>query len=280
MMKTLGYYNGEVDTLENIKVPMLDRGCYFGDGVYEATLARNHHIFAIEEHIERIFQSAGLVDINIPCTKGEMKAILEEMVHKMDDSEVLVYWQVTRGTGIRSHIYTKEMQGNLWIMITPKQIAGRDRKLKLVSMDDTRYLHNNVKTLNLIPAVLYGTKAHDQGYDECVLHRNGRVTECSHSNLSILKDGCFISAPCDELILGGIARKHLIEACHHLHIPVKEQPFTLTQLMEADEIIVSSSGSLCAYAESIDSIPVGGKDRALFLKLQDYIYNEFYEETK
>lgn len=279
-MKTLGYYNGEVDLLENIKVPMLDRGCYFGDGVYEATLARNRHIFAIDEHIERIFQSARLVEINIPCSKEEMKQTLQKMVDQMDDEEVIVYWQITRGSGIRNHVYPADMVGNFWIMITPKQIGEKDRSLKLVSMPDTRYLHNNVKTLNLIPAVLYGTKAHNEGYDECVLHRDGRVTECSHSNLSMLKDGCFYTAPCDALILGGIARKHLIEACHHLNIKVVEHPFTLAQLFEADEIIVSSSGSLCAYVESIDGKPVGGKDRSLFHALQDYIYDEFYQATK
>ena len=64
-MKTLGYYNGKIDELDRITVPMLDRGCYFGDGVYDATYSRNYKIFALDEHIDRIYNSAALLRIEI-----------------------------------------------------------------------------------------------------------------------------------------------------------------------------------------------------------------------
>ncbi|MBQ3179932.1 MAG: aminotransferase class IV, partial [Firmicutes bacterium] len=99
-MKTLGYYNGKFDEVENMMIPMNDRACYFGDGVYDATLARNYKIFAIDEHIDRFYNSAGLLRINIPYTKDEMKALLQEMVNKVETGNLFVYWQVTRGTGM------------------------------------------------------------------------------------------------------------------------------------------------------------------------------------
>ncbi|NMC58044.1 MAG: D-amino acid aminotransferase, partial [Candidatus Methanofastidiosa archaeon] len=102
-MKNLGYYNGEYDLIENMKIPMNDRVCYFGDGVYDATYSRNHNIFALDEHIDRFFNSAGLLQIKIPYTKDELKALLKEMVKKVDSGEQFVYWQVTRGTGMRNH---------------------------------------------------------------------------------------------------------------------------------------------------------------------------------
>lgn len=95
-MENLGYYNGEYDLIENMKIPMNDRVCYFGDGVYDATYSRNHNIFALDEHIDRFFNSADLLQIKIPCTKDQLKDILKEMVKKVHSGEQFVYWQITR----------------------------------------------------------------------------------------------------------------------------------------------------------------------------------------
>ena len=75
-METLGYYNGKIGEIAEMSVPMLDRACYFGDGVYDATYARNHKIYCLDEHMDRFFNSAGLLRIEIPYTKAELKALL------------------------------------------------------------------------------------------------------------------------------------------------------------------------------------------------------------
>ena len=243
-MKNLGYYNGTFGPLETMTVPMLDRVCYFGDGVYDATYSRNHIIFALDEHIDRFYNSAGLLQIKIPMEKQQMKTLLEEMVGKVDSGEQFVYWQVTRGTGIRNHAFPKEGTGNIWIMLKPASIKDTYQKIRVITLEDTRFLHCNIKTLNLIPSVMAAQKTEEAGCDEAVLHRGERVTECAHSNVSILKNGVFQTAPTDHLILPGIARAHLIKACKALDIPVDEHPFTLAEMKGADEIIVSSSGSL------------------------------------
>lgn len=199
-MKTLGYYNGKYGELDEMSIPMNDRVCWFGDGVYDAGPARNGKIFAIDEHIDRFFNSAGLLDIVMPVTKPELKQLLQEMVDKMDDTELFVYYQVTRGTGIRNHAYT-EGAGNLWIMIIPQVIGDCKEPIKLITQPDTRFLHCNIKTLNLIPSCVASEKAKKAGCQETVFYRPGnRVTECAHSNVSILKDGKFITAPTDNLI--------------------------------------------------------------------------------
>ena len=113
-MKTLGYYNGTYDELDRMMVPMNDRVCYFGDGVYDAGPCRNYHIFAIDEHIDRFFNNAALLEIRMPCTKAELKALLQELVQKLDTGDLFVYYQVTRGTGMRDHPFT-EGTGNLWV---------------------------------------------------------------------------------------------------------------------------------------------------------------------
>lgn len=278
-MKNLGYYNGKFGEIEEMSIPMNDRVCFFGDGVYDATYSRNYRIFTLDEHVDRFYNSASLLGMNITETKEELKAILNEMVGKMDTGENFVYWQVTRGTAIRNHVFPENAKTNLWITISHKDIVDTYKKVKLITMEDTRFLHCNIKTLNLIPSVIASEKAKQAGCDETIFHRGERVTECAHSNVHIIKDGVFRTAPTDNLILPGIARAHLIKACKKLGIPVSEEPYTLTELMNADEIIISSAGSLCLAAEEIDGKRVGGKAPEILKRLQDEVLREFMEET-
>ena len=280
-MKNLGYYNGEYDLIENMKIPMNDRVCYFGDGVYDATYSRNHNIFVLDEHIDRFFNSAGLLQIKIPYTKEELKNLLKEMVKKVDSGEQFVYWQVTRGTGMRNHAFLgDEVKANLWIILKPLKIKDMSQKIKLITLEDTRFLHCNIKTLNLLPSVIAAQKTEEAGCQEAVFHRGDRVTECAHSNVSIIKDGIFKTAPTDNLILPGIARAHIIKMCKKFEVPVNESPFTLKELMDADEVIVTSSGQFCMAACEIDGKPVGGKATEIVKKLQDALLEEYLEETK
>lgn len=278
-MKTLGYYNGKYGELEEMSIPMNDRVCWFGDGVYDAGPSRNYKIFAIDEHIDRFFNSAGLLDIEMPVTKEELKELLQEMVNKMDTGNLFVYYQVTRGNGVRNHAYTKG-PGNLWIMLKPAEISDGIEPIKLITVEDTRFLHCNIKTLNLIPSCVATEKAKKAGCQEAVFYRaGGRVTECAHSNVHIIKDGKLVTAPTDNLILPGIARAHLISMCKKLGISVSETPYTLKELFEAEEVLVTSSSNLCLHACEIDGKPVGGKNPELLEKIRSALLGEFYEKT-
>ena len=279
-MENLGYYNGTVDLIENIRIPMTDRVCYFGDGVYDATYAHNHKIFDLKNHIDRFFNSAGLMRMDIGMSKEEVGALLEEMVKKVDAQTQFVYWQVTRGSEIRNHAWKDGIKGNLWIMIKPASITDLSQKIKVISREDTRFLHCNVKTLNLLPSVLAAKEAEEAGCQECIFHRGDIVTECAHSNVSILKDGVLKTHPTDHLLLPGIARIHLIAMCKELGIPVDECNYTMKELMDADEVIVHSSGTFAVGVESVDGIPVGGKAPELLKKLQDALTAEFLAATQ
>ena len=162
----------------------------------------------------------------------------------------------------------------------PGKNSNPDRALKLTATEDIRFLHCNIKTLNLLPNVMAAQKAEEAGCDECIFHRGDIVTECAHSNVSILKDGVFITHPTDHYILPGISRMHLIQECKRLGIPVDETPFTMKELYEADEIIVSSSTKLIVRACELEGKPVGGKAPELFKKLQDAYLERFQKETE
>lgn len=279
-MENLGYYNGKFGTLDEMMIPMDDRVCWFGDGVYDAGPCRNYNIFAIDEHIERFFNSAALLDIVMPVTKQELKDLLNEMVKKVDTGDLFVYYQVTRGTGIRDHAFTKG-PGNLWIMLKPAKISDGIEPIRLITVEDTRFYHCNIKTLNLIPSVMATEKAKEAGCQEAVFYRpGGRVTECAHSNVHIIKDGKLYTAPTDNLILPGIARAHLIKMCKKLNIAVSETSYTLDDLFNAEEVIVTSSSNLCLHACEIDGRPVGGKQPEMMELLRKSLLDEYIEATR
>ncbi|MGN0131428.1 MAG: aminotransferase class IV [Lachnospiraceae bacterium] len=278
-MENLGYYNGKFGPLDEMTIPMNDRVHWFGDGVYDAGPCRNYHIFAIDEHIDRFFNSAALLDIVMPVTKQELKDLLNDLVKKVDTGDLFVYFQVTRGTGIRNHAYT-EGPGNLWVMLKPETISDGIEPIKLITVEDTRFYHCNIKTLNLIPSVLATEKAKRAGCQEAVLYRpGGRVTECAHSNVHIIKDGKLYTAPTDNLILPGIARAHLIKKCKELGIAVSETPYSLNDLFTAEEVLVTSSSNLCLHACEIDGKPVGGKQPEMLEKIRKALMDEFMEAT-
>ena len=278
-MKTLGYYNGKIDELDKITVPMLDRACYFGDGVYDVTFCRNYKIYKLREHIERIFQSTALLQIHPAITSDELCELLQGLVKKLDSGDLWVYFQFSRGTDFRNHAFPENANPNLWIMIRPGAIKDTYRQLRVITREDTRALHCNIKSLNLIPSVMATQACTEAGVDECILHRNDTVTECAHSNVSILKNGTLITHPANKLILAGTGRAHLMSACQHFEIPVVERPFTLNELKTADEVILTSASALCMRIVEVDGAPVGQKAPHTLKTLQDYLLNDFLTET-
>ena len=280
VMRNLGYYNGEIGLIEEMRVPMTDRGFYFGDGIYDAAYSRNHVIYALDEHIDRFFGNLERLDIRFSMDKAQLRTLLCELSLRVDDGEQFVYWQATRGSALRDHPYPEfDVMANLSVMIRPKKVMDIQKRLRLVTEEDRRYLYCNMKTINLLPSVLTAQKAAAAGADECVLHRGERVTECSHSNVSMLSGGAFVTPPADEYILPGVGRAHLMAASRAFGIPVEERIFTMEELMAADEVIISSAGILGNAAYEIDAVPVGGKDGATLARLQAYVQADWLEKT-
>ena len=280
-MENLAYYNGKFGPVEELTVPFNDRVHFFGDGVYDVTYARNHVPFALGEHIDRFYNSAALLDIRIPYEKAELAALVQDMINKVDSGEQFVYLQATRGTQNRAHTYPEDMKANIWMMLRPQKVQDIFREVTAITAEDTRFFHCNIKTLNLLPSVMYAQAAERAGVYETILYRKpDRVTECAHANVHIINgNGEFQTAPTDNLILPGIARAHLIKACHALGVPVRETPFTLSELMEASEVIISSSSAFGLHCVQIDGKPVGGKAPETLRAIQQWVLDEFLAET-
>ena len=279
-MEDLAYYNGKITRLSEMMVPFNDRSHFFGDGVYDASVARNGIIFKLEDHLDRFFNSMALIDIQPDFTKDELRELLQALCQKLDTGDLFVYFQVSRGTAIRNHSYAQTLKPNLSVYMLPwTGDFSSQKRLKLMTTPDHRFEFCHIKTLNLLPNVLASQAATSQGLDEVVYHRDQRVTECAHSNISILINGVFQTAPLDHWILPGIARKYLLLMSQALGFDVLEHSFTVEEMLAADEVIVSSSGSLCAPVSEIDGRAVGGRDPERLQQLQDRIYQDFFKET-
>lgn len=279
-MTDIAYYNGVIGRIDEVKAPITDRGFYFGDGVYDAAMVKNKKIFALGDHLDRFYSSLALLRIAPPMEREALASLLQSLVEKLDSGAPhMLYWQSTRACAHRMHAFPENAPSTLMIFAEPCPLDRRERPYRLLSAEDTRFFHCNIKTLNLIPNCMAMQLASESGCDEVVFHRGERVTEGAHSGLAILQDGVFRTPPADELILPSITRKHLIETCEALGVPVRTAPFTLSELKQADEVVVLSTGTHCIAAETLDGAPVGGRDNGLLRRLQNAYEARFDAET-
>jgi len=279
-MKNIAYYNGKISSIEEMMIPMNERSSYFGDGVYDAMFTVDHVPLQLDDHLRRFYRSARRIDIEIPMPFDELRAMVLDFCSRVDSPSAMAYVQATRGVGMRGHAYRfAGGKPSLWVFVSPDILDPMDRDYRCITMEDTRYLHCDIKTLNLLPSVIYTQRAEEAGCDETILHRGERVTECAHSNVHILKDGVLRTAPCDNLILPGITRAHRIAQCREMGIPVVEEPFTVDEMMDADEVFFTSASALCCRIREIDGKSVGGRDPQLIARIQEAAWQEALAEV-
>ena len=276
----IGYYNGKFAELKDIRLPLTDRCIFFGDGIYDAAIGRNGKIYLEEEHLERFMKNAELLDIRLDFSMADLRALTREAVKRSGEECFFLYFQLSRTSSSRKHAYDKDSGASLLITVKPCEMPNPEKALKLVTYEDKRYEYCNVKTLNLLPSVLASSYAEALGADEAVFHRKSTVTECAHSNVSIIKGGILHTHPTNQFILAGTARKKLLEKCTEMKIPVSQRPFSLDALYTADEVLVSSSSKLCVTASSINGVCYEQRTDSIGRRLCNAIYEDFVSATE
>ena len=277
-MPAIGWYNGTLGRPEEMTVPFLDRAVYFGDGCYEACLACGTRPFALNAHFDRFYRSLNALSIPFSMDRDTLKAILTDCLAAANEPYAALYWQVSRATAPRTHAFPAgEPKPNLLVTVTPKSPLPPEQTMRLISTEDIRYAMCDVKTLNLIPNVLANERAKACGADEAIFVRNGSVTEGSHTNIHILKDGTLFTHPADNRILAGVTRAILLDLCRKNGIPVAEQAFSAEALFDADEVLITSSTLGIRRAVTVDGARVGGKAERLFQMIRD-AYGRFFDE--
>lgn len=279
-MRDIAYYNGKTGPILEMTVPFGDRACCFGDGVYDATMALHHIPFCLSEHLQRFYDNVKAMEISFAMPQEELAAVLCGLANQVEGESLMLYWQASRGSGLRTHaFYGAQTAPSLWVTVSPLEMFSLQGAYRALTQPDLRHQYCHVKTINLLANVIAQQRASQANCQEAILHRSGIVTECARSNVHILQGGVLRTAPCDGQILPGIARAKLLYWARQLGIPVREEAFAVAQLFSADEVIFTSSASLCCTFSQVDGRSVGGRGGAELAALQQAVQDELLQAT-
>ena len=256
----LVYLNGAMTPLSEAKIPVLDRGFIFGDGVYEVIPIYGRKMFRSEQHMARLFRSLAAIGIPNPHSKEQWLALIGQVAAAYPDADQLAYLQVTRGVAKRGHAFPKDITPTVFIMTSPLVLASdavRAKGVACVSMEDQRWLHCEIKSISLLGNVLAAQNAAENDAVESIQFRNGFLTEASASNVWIVKDGKLMGPPKDNLILEGIRYGLLEELCESGSIPIEARRITRDEVFAADEVLLSSATKEVLPVVTIDGKTIG-----------------------
>ncbi|WP_435190476.1 aminotransferase class IV [Pseudothioglobus sp. nBUS_23] len=238
----------------------MDRGFLFGDGIYEVFPAYDRMIIGLDSHLNRLQDGLDAINIKNPHSKDEWKNLIDKIISfDSINKNQAVYLQISRGSDEnRKHTY-EELKPTVYIQSSA--IKQRDKSsllngMSAITREDIRWLKSDTKATSLLANTLYAQEAKNNDAEETILYRNGIITEASTSNVFIAKNNCIYTHPKGPIILPGITREKTILCAKANHMSVEETPFTTRQLMEADEVWITSSTREIIPITTIDGIQI------------------------
>lgn len=243
MLEPLVYVNGEFVEKSKATVSVFDHGVLYGDGVFEGIRAYNGIVFKLDEHVERLFNSAKVLQLEVPLSRHEMAEAIMETVRKNQLRDAYIRVVVTRGAGDLGVDPSSCKTPTLFIIAEPSQSSlgsGVPRLVSLVTAtvrrDAVDGTSHEVKSLNYLNSILAKMEARRAGVDDALmLDHRGFVSESSASNIFIVRDNKVSTPATSAGILHGITRARIIRLCSDLGLEVSERDITPFELLTADE---------------------------------------------
>lgn len=265
------HLNGQFLPLEEARVPVMDRGFLFGDGVYEVIPVYDRQPFRLEEHLSRLQDSLDGIRLANPHSVAEWTALIERIVRDAEWEDVGVYLQVTRGPGPRDHAFPREVRPTVFLM--PLELPAPPADLvangvAAITAEDIRWSRCDIKATALLANVLLRQLSVDAGCAETLLIRDGQLMEGSASSVFLVKDGVILAPPKTRLILPGITYDVALELAGREGLPCRVRPIAETELRAADEIWITSSTKEILAVTRLDGRPVGdGRPGPLYRRM-------------
>jgi D-alanine transaminase len=256
----LCYLNGEFMPLNQAKVSVLDRGFIFGDGVYEVVPVYGRKLFRFEEHLDRLDRSLGKVRIENPHARNQWLALARKLIAAQAAEDLLVYLQITRGVAWRDHVMPTDIEPTVFMMATPMKPPTAEQRhhgVACVTARDFRWERADIKSVSLLGNVLARQMSADHGAVETVMFRDGFLTEASASNVWVVHEGALLGPPKSEHVLEGIRYELLRELCEEEGIAYNLRPIPETEVLAADELMLSSATKEVLAVTTLDGDPVG-----------------------
>jgi D-alanine transaminase len=277
-MSEIVYLNGEFMPLENARIPVLDRGFIFGDGVYEVIPVYSRHPFRLPEHLARFERSHQAIRIPNPLSDVEWTRLTQDLIARNAGDDQSIYLQVTRGVARRDHAFPKDTKPTVFGMSYPLSTPADEvveSGIAAITTVDYRWLKCDVKSTSLLGNCLLRQAAADAGAVEVVMFRDGVLTEGSSSNVFVVKNGVILATPKNNLVLPGITYDVVIELAQANGLPLEVRAISQAEVANADEIWVTSSTKEVLAVTALDGKPVrSGKPGAVFRRMHQ-LYQDF-----
>jgi len=260
-MSDTAYLNGEFLPLAEARIPVLDRGFIFGDGVYEVIPVYSRRPFRLPEHLRRLQRSLDAIRLGNPMTDSDWTRLVNDLVARHAGEDQSVYLQVTRGVAKRDHAFPSATKPTVFMMSSPLVTPPREQVeqgVPCITATDYRWLKCDVKSVSLLANCLLRQLAAEAGAVEVVLFRDGCLTEASASNVFVVRNGKLLGPPKNHLILPGITYDVVLELAAAKGIAVELRAIPEQEVRSADELWVTSSSKEVLAVATLDGKAVGG----------------------
>ncbi|MGE6227835.1 branched-chain-amino-acid transaminase [Paenibacillus chitinolyticus] len=270
------YLDGSFVTKEEAKVSVYDHGFLYGDGIFEGIRIYGGNIFKCKEHLDRLYDSAKSIMLNIPLSFQEMQDALVETIRRNELRDGYIRLVVSRGPGDLGLDPRRSPKASVIIIVEQLSIYPEEayiNGLKTVSVSSRRNIPDavnpKIKSLNYLNNILVKIQSNLAGVGEAImLNSQGYVAEGSSDNIFIVKRGVVFTPPCYIGALEGITRAAIIEICEREGYTLKEEPFTLHDVYVADEVFFTGTAAEVIAVREVDGRIIGeGKAGPITTKL-------------
>ena len=259
-MSNIVYFNGSLIPKDQVVVSPDDRGFLFGDGVYDVTLSYKGRLFRREDHLTRMKNGLASLEIDGVDVEGLWDVALEVIeANKLQDADLAVYFQATRGVAKRTHCFPAEpVPPTTYVAVSPFVQKGDSFKgSPIITLPDTRWSRCDIKSVCLLPNCLANQRAQEAGAHEGVFVRDGFVLEGAASSVFAVFDGVVCTAPLTNYVLPGVTRKVVLELCADNGIPTSEESIFCERFSNASEVFLAGTTTEVVPVISVDGQPVG-----------------------
>ena len=272
-MPNFAYINNKFVNFKSAKIHIEDRGLQFADSVYEVIAVLDNNLIDLDFHLKRLKYSLRELEIKFIINKKKLNNIFLNLIKKNKTRNGIIYLQITRGIQFREHKYQKNLIPTLIVYTRNKSFNLPGKKfvgVKTITYKDLRWKRRDIKTVNLLPNIIAANMAKKKNAYEAILIQNGKVTEGTSSNIWIIKRNNLITHPANSDILKGVTRTSLLKIIKKTKLKLVEKQFTYKQLINADEVFLTSSGSFITPILKIDNKKINkGKIGNITLKLAE-----------
>ena len=265
------FLNGEYMPIELARVPVLDRGFLFGDGLYEVIPVYSRRPFRLNQHLARLQDGCDAIKLANPHDLTRWGEIIGRVIESNPWEDQAIYLQVTRGVFKRDHVFPKDIKPTVFVMANPlvtPSPAAVENGLPAITAQDFRWTRADIKSVSLLGNCMLRSMADDAGCIEAILLREGMLTEASVSNVFIVQGEKVITPPKSNLMLPGTTYDVVLELLASGKVSHEVRPVTEAELRAADEIWLTSSSKEVLAVNALDGKPVGnGKPGPVFRKV-------------